>query len=104
MTTKKALYVVTHSHEYGADTHLLRADHLPSEAEVIAQFSLDYEPEKGEEIDIKAVNEETIVELGEKIQIDPAVEDPTFCKEHGCYFVECKNLGHGEDFDPRETL
>ena len=66
MTLKKTLYVVTHMHEYGADTHILRADHFPSEEEVIAQFSLDYESDRGEEIEINAVNEETVVELGER--------------------------------------
>jgi hypothetical protein len=30
--------------------------------------------------------------------------DESFCTEHGCYFVECHALGHGEDFDPKETL
>jgi hypothetical protein len=30
--------------------------------------------------------------------------DPTFCTEHKCYFVECGKLGHGENFDPKETL
>jgi len=27
-----------------------------------------------------------------------------YCVEHGCYFVECGKLGHGEHFDKRETL
>jgi hypothetical protein len=37
-------------------------------------------------------------------QFKAAFNDETFCREHGCYFVECKDLGHGEDYNPNETL
>lgn len=30
--------------------------------------------------------------------------DTSFCSEHGTYFVECGHLGHGDDYDPDETL
>lgn len=30
--------------------------------------------------------------------------DPSFCPEHGTYFVECGHLGHGQNYDPDETL
>ncbi len=62
----KNLYVVMHTHDYGADTHLVRADRCPTEDEVIAAFHLDFEPERGEEIVIEAANEETILELGDQ--------------------------------------
>jgi len=30
--------------------------------------------------------------------------DDSFCREHGTYFVECGHLGHGDDYDSKETL
>ena len=58
----KQLYTVTHTYEYGADTHLLRADHFPTQEEAIAAFGMDYEPARGEEIEINAVTRPPPVE------------------------------------------
>jgi len=70
----KQLYTVTHTHDYGADTHLLRSAHAPSVDEVIAFFGIDYEPERGEDIEVNAVNEENISDLPESAEND--VDDP----------------------------
>lgn len=32
------------------------------------------------------------------------IDRPTYCFEHGCYFAECGKLGHGDEFNPKETL
>ena len=48
----------------------------------------------------------------EKIQADitgrkkygKSWDDDSFCREHGMYFVECGHLGHGEQYDPKETI
>lgn len=60
---EKHLYSITHIHEYGADTKIVRADHLPTEDEVVERLGLDFEPERGEEIDINAITDNTIQEL-----------------------------------------
>ncbi len=31
-------------------------------------------------------------------------DEDSFCREHKCFFIECGNLGHGDAYDPKETL
>lgn len=59
----KGLYSVTHEHRYGQDTNLVRADHFPTDDEVVQALEINYEPDLYESLDINVVNEGTIVEL-----------------------------------------
>lgn len=50
---KEQYWTVLHMHEYGASGYIVRCDsHTPDEAEVVAACGIDFEPDKGEEIDI----------------------------------------------------
>lgn len=57
------LWIILHSHEYGTSTGLIRADHEPGEYECVTALGLDFEPEKGESIEVILVDELDIVTL-----------------------------------------
>lgn len=46
-------FSVTHRHEYGASTYLLWAPDAPDEDDAAKALDADYEPDKGEELDIE---------------------------------------------------
>lgn len=60
-------YAVTHRHEHGSSTYLLWSHDVPSEAQAAAVLEADYEPEKGESLDI-----ETLFSLEEICGIAPS--------------------------------
>lgn len=49
---EEALYVVVHRHEYGSTPYLVASPHIPSCDELVAKLKIDFEPEKGEELDV----------------------------------------------------
>jgi hypothetical protein len=57
------LYIILHHHEYGTTTGLVESDHEPGEDEVIRALGLDYEPDKGEWIEVSLVDKVEIVTL-----------------------------------------
>lgn len=46
------LYVVVHRHEYGSTPYLVSSPHTPACDELVAKLKIDFEPEKGEELDV----------------------------------------------------
>ena len=61
----KTLYAVIHNHIYGTSFFLVRCAHYPTEEEVIKYCDIDFEPLKGESIDISDVDPKEPVEIPE---------------------------------------
>lgn len=59
----KTLYSVIHNHNYGSSNYLVRCSHFPTEEEVIEHCNIDYEPNRGETIDIADVNLAEIIDI-----------------------------------------
>ena len=59
---EKELYIISYSHRHGVDTWLVRADHEPTEEEIITASLLDFEPDN-EYIDIIRVTKYNTVEI-----------------------------------------
>jgi hypothetical protein len=57
------LWIVLHVHQYGTTTGLIEADHQPGDAECIKALGLDFEPEKGESIEVVLVDRSEIITL-----------------------------------------
>jgi len=53
----RALYAVCHTHRHGTSAFLVRADHFPTEEEVVKACGIDYEPERDETIEISEAGE-----------------------------------------------
>ncbi len=52
--TRKQLYVVVHTHEYGQTVYLVWSDHVPSEEEIVDQvLQSAYEPDNDEQLTIE---------------------------------------------------
>jgi hypothetical protein len=56
-------YIVIWHHRFGNDVELVRADHWPSEEEVADALDWDYEPNRGETMDISIVELDKIVDI-----------------------------------------
>lgn len=52
------IYLVSHSHKYGISRYLLKSCWKPKKTEAIARLEIDYEPERGEEIEIESLGDE----------------------------------------------
>lgn len=61
--TKKFLYLVRHEHESGVNTGLLRSDHNPDPHEAAEALHWSFAPDKGEELEITRVDEDSIINL-----------------------------------------
>jgi len=48
----ESFYVVVHRHEYGSTPYLVVSQHIPTCDELVAKLKIDFEPEKGEELDV----------------------------------------------------
>lgn len=48
----ETLYVVVHRHEYGSTPYLVVSRHLPACDELVDKLKIDFEPDKGEELDV----------------------------------------------------
>ena len=56
----RRLYSIVHTHRHGTSHYLLESDHAPTQEETIRALALDYEPDKGEALDIDQVEPKTI--------------------------------------------
>lgn len=54
---KHMLFAIYHSHEYGSSQWLLWSEIVPSEEQVVEYLEIDFEPEKGEYIDVEEIEE-----------------------------------------------
>ncbi len=52
------LYIVTHNHEYGADSHLVSSEEFPTETQVVRELELNFEPSKYETLQITDLSDE----------------------------------------------
>ncbi len=57
------LWVIRHEHEYGVTLGFIESDHEPSEEECVKALGLDFEPDKGEFIEILYLDRTEIVTL-----------------------------------------
>jgi len=53
MTGMKHLYTVTHTHQFGTSSYLVKSSKLPAEWEVLKGLEIDFEPDKGETLKIE---------------------------------------------------
>ncbi len=56
---KKYIVLVTHAHEYGINTYIGQTDGATTE-KLIKHFCIDYEPDKGETLDIDVYHTKTL--------------------------------------------
>jgi len=57
------LWLIRHEHEYGTSVGLIESDHEPGEDECIKALGLDFEPEKGETIEVTFMDRMEIITL-----------------------------------------
>lgn len=55
--SKELIYIVSHHHERGTSTYIVKSDHDPDEEELVAALGIDFEPEKTEWIDVVRAQE-----------------------------------------------
>lgn len=48
----ESLWVVVHTHEYGTTVYLVKTAREPTKGQVIKRFKIDFEPDKGEGLEI----------------------------------------------------
>jgi hypothetical protein len=49
---EKTLFIVMHTHRFGTDQYLVRAKKMPREGDVVKKCEIDFEPDRGEYIEI----------------------------------------------------
>ncbi len=58
------LWLVIHTHKHGEDHLVIRADHEPTEDEVLALRIIDFEPDRDEELRILSLEADRVLTLG----------------------------------------
>ncbi len=58
------LWLVIHRHKHGDDHLVIRADHEPTEDEVLALRIIDFEPDRDEELRILSLEADRVLTLG----------------------------------------
>ncbi len=56
-------YIIVWHHKYGVDTALVKSGHYPSPEEIAEILDWEYEPDKGESMEIEVVDLDKIVEI-----------------------------------------
>jgi len=50
---QKKLFIVKHTHRFGATYYLVRAKKLPRVGDVVRKCEIDYEPDRGEYVEVE---------------------------------------------------